>query len=101
MTDPLTKDSGFTWDHCRRPNNCKYPTCDCNLSVEPQTSNPLLDLKLVQLFEDLVRGWGEPRWPPETVCLSETLGITCGDIYAFVDAISALRGAEGKSDASS
>lgn len=41
MKETLTKDRGFTWDHCRRPNNCKYPTCDCNLSVEQPTSNPL------------------------------------------------------------
>lgn len=51
MVDPLTKDQGFTWDHCKAPQSCTYPTCSCNLSVE-RTSNPLSEA--VELLQDMI-----------------------------------------------
>lgn len=50
----------------------------------------VVEAKLVPKLQAVAAGWGEPRHSPRVGFTGERAGITCGDIYEFLDALAAL-----------
>lgn len=46
--------------------------------------------RLAKKLCEIVDGWGEPRHPKQLGFTAQKAGITCGNIYEFVDAIRAI-----------